>query len=343
MNARTVHARHQLLSTALPLALASILVTAGCGSGKASTGGNAKPVGDSKSVIRGVLANTSDPLWTTIGCGATKEAKARNIDFKWYAAKTADSTELNSVFNAANLDNPQGLILDSPTGDQFIAQIQTLQKKGVPVTTTVQGMNPAPYAPIVAHQEAPPEIVAMANDVLKGGGSVFTVGGSAAVPAVADRYKGLLKELAGEPGVKVLPVQYTDFDPTKTQTAVNSAILANPNLKLIIASTGPEGQGAVAALKQSGRSDIKIIAFDAVPAEVQALRDGTILALAAQPAEEIGKIEIDVLADYLANHPGSSTPITEVKNTDVGLKLLTKQNIDDPAVQGFVYKTTCTG
>lgn len=318
---------------AVSLALAIALLAAGCGN--AGAGGSASSI-----VIRGVIANTSDPFWNTIACAASAEAEKRGIDFKWYGAKSADPTELNTNFNAALLDRPQGVILDAPTVDQFSAQVMAQQAKGVPFTMAVP-MNPPAYNTIVGNQDAPPEMIAMGAEVLSDGGSVFTVGGSAAVPILEDRYRLLLKELGKGKGVTILPVQFTDFDPTKTQVVVNSAILAHPDLKLVVASTGPETSGVLAALEQAGRTDIKVISFDAVPAAVEALRAGKILAIGSTPVTEFGEIQISVLADYIEKHKGSTASITEAKETTIKVGLLTQKNVDDPKVAGLLYKASC--
>ncbi|MFG1646312.1 sugar ABC transporter substrate-binding protein [Amycolatopsis sp. NPDC049252] len=321
-------------AVAIPLALGIALVATGCSSAGTGSGGQ------SSTVLRGVVANTSDPFWNTMACGATAAAKKRGVDLKWYGSKSTDPTELNTNFNAALLDQPQGVILDSPTVDQFSAQVAGQQAKGVPFTMAVP-MNPPSYNTVIGNQDAPPEMIAMGADVLKGGGSVFTVGGSAAVPLVADRYRLLLQELGKGSGVTILPVQFTDFDPTKTQVAVNSAILAHPDLKLLVASTGPETSGVLAALQQAGRTDIKVISFDAVPAAVEALRAGKILAIGSLPAAEVGEIQVNALADYVDQHKGSVQSITEAKQSHIKTGLLTRQNIDDPASARLIYKATC--
>ena len=328
-------------AAAIPLVVGIALLAASCG--RAGPGGGSSTAtrgADSPIVIRGVVANTSDPFWTSVACGATKEAKKRGIDFKWYASKSTDATELNSNFDAALLDKPQGVILDSPTVQQFAARVAGQQAKGVPFSVAV-GMTPPAWNTIVGNQDAPPEVIAMGKEVLKDGGSVFTVGGSAAVPIVADRYRLLLKELGTVNGVRILPVQFTDFDPAKTQVSVNSAILANPDLKLIVASTGPETIGALAALRQAGRADIKIISVDAVPPAVEALRAGKILTIMSTPVEEFGRLQLSNVADYIEKHKGSTDPITSPQNTTIKIGYLTQQNLDDPKSQGFIYKATC--
>jgi ribose transport system substrate-binding protein len=124
-------------------------------------------------------------------------------------------------------------------------------------------------------------------------------------------------------------------------TSVSSLILAHPDLKLIVAASGPDGQGAAAAIKQAGKvGQITLVAFDAVPPEVQALRDGTITALIAQAPQAIGQAQVDALVDYIKAHPDGG-PVSPAGTQPIPNQLLTKDTIDDPANANYIYKTTC--
>ena len=332
------------LGAATAVALSVALLATACG-GSGSSGSSKASSGSSTSsapiVIRGVLAQTSDPFWRTLGCGASAQAKARGIDFKWFESSANDATVLTTNFNTALLDKPQGVLLDAPSVQQFSAQVIAQQAKGV-VFSNVVGMTPPTYHLAIADQESPPEVIALAQSVIKGGGSVMTLGGSAAVPILQNRYRRLLEKLRAVPGANVLPVQYDNFDATKAQVDVNAAIIAHPDLKLIFSSNGADTPGVLAALKQANRQDIKVIVADATPSAVEALRAGTILAIQALPALEAGQVQIDALVDFITKHPNNTTPVTETTETIIKVRVLTKANVDDAASQGLFFKTTCS-
>jgi ribose transport system substrate-binding protein len=139
----------------------------------------------------------------------------------------------------------------------------------------------------------------------------------------------------------VLATEYSGFDINKATTDVNSLILAHSDLKLMIAADGPDGQAAAAALKQSGKAgQIALIAFDAVPAEVAALKDGTISALIAQAPGKIGSESIKALVDYITANPSGGAVAVDGEET-IESGLLTKANVDDPANADYVYKAQC--
>ena len=143
------------------------------------------------------------------------------------------------------------------------------------------------------------------------------------------------------PDLTRLTNDYSGFDINKSTQNVSALILANPDLKLIIASNGPDGQAAAAALKQAGKAgQIALIAFDAVPPEVDALREGTISALIAQAPGTIGSESVKALVDYLHANPQGGA-VAPAGDMEISSGLLTKDNIDDPANAVYVYKTGC--
>ena len=104
--------------------------------------------------------------------------------------------------------------------------------------------------------------------------------------------------MAANPDMVWLPELLDNFDTTKGTQLVGATILAHPDLKVIIASAGPGGQAVAAAVKQAGKAgEIAVIAFDAVPAEIDALRDGAVTflghkALAKWPLPRFGRWSI---------------------------------------------------
>jgi ribose transport system substrate-binding protein len=143
------------------------------------------------------------------------------------------------------------------------------------------------------------------------------------------------------PDLEPLPNDYSGFDINKATTNVASLIIAHPDLKLIIAADGPDGVGAAAAIKQADKvGDITLIAFDAVPPEVDALRAGTITALIAQDPVSIGATSVDEIVKYLKDNPDGGA-VKPSGSITIPSFLLTAKNIDDPANEKYLYKTEC--
>ena len=81
--------------------------------------------------------------------------------------------------------------------------------------------------------------------------------------------------------------------------------------------------GAIAALKQAGRTDVQVYSFNATAPAVQAVKDGTMTATLGVDLTSAGKMLIDQIPDILA--AGDSW---EPKSFVPGYTLVTKDNVD---------------
>jgi ribose transport system substrate-binding protein len=96
-------------------------------------------------------------------------------------------------------------------------------------------------------------------------------------------------------------------------------------------------------VKQSGKhGQVEVYSYDATPDIVSALKDGTITALLAQaPRLQAGKA-VEILVDYVKqNRDGKTVEKAAEREIRVPTEILTKDNVDSPEAQGYLYKATC--
>ena len=251
--------------------------------------------------IAGVLANTSDPFWASVQCGAEEEAEARGVTLKMYTSTAIDDNETASNFQTATLKTPDGIYADPFNGQQFVAQYKQLMEKGVPVVTTT-GTDPrTEYQAVFSDYNTAPFAEEALAGVSAGAGSMLYMGGAPGIPPLEGRTLPFLDAVAeARPDLTRLEDEFSGFDTNKATTDATSIIIANKDLKLIVVAAGPDAAGAAAAVKQAGKEDqITVIAFDAIPPEVEALKAGTIDVLIAQNPFEIGRQQVGALVDYL--------------------------------------------
>jgi ribose transport system substrate-binding protein len=79
---------------------------------------------------------------------------------------------------------------------------------------------------------------------------------------------------------------------------------------------------------------VKAVAFDASPSEVEALGKGIFSALIGQKPYLMGDQAVRAIVDHLN---GDKTKWHGQK-IDTGFQVITKQNMDDPAVSKFIYR-----
>ncbi len=328
--------KHQR-TTALVATVTLALSLAACG----SDGGDSGSATSSDIKLSGVLANTSDPFWATVSCGAKAEAKKRGVALKMYTSTSTDNNAIASNFQSATLSNPDGILATPFNNNQFIAQYKTLMAKGVPVVTGNPSDPQAEYKSVTSGTDTDKFAEDALKSVSKGEGSMVYMGGAPGIPPLESRTKPFVAAVeSARPELKRLKDEFSGFDINKATTDASSLIIAHPELKLIIAATGPDAVGAAAAIQQANKSgEIALIGFDAIPPEVEALKKGTISALIAQAPLEIGAAQVGALVDYL--EAGSKGAVSTKGVEKIGNQLLTKDNVDDPANAKYIYKASC--
>jgi|EndMetStandDraft_5_1072996.scaffolds.fasta_scaffold123523_2 ribose transport system substrate-binding protein len=295
--------------------------------------------------IAGVYRNTADAYWVTAMCAAEKEAKKLGVELKTFSIAVNDNTQLSQVLDAALLTQPQGLLFAPADNKTFATKIGEIMAQGIPVI----GENPQEpdtmWKVIQTSQDGSLYVEPILAALAGVEGKAVVLNGLPAASAAweTQRYGAIQEALkVSNPKLEWLPELLDNFDVTKGTQLISGTILANPDLKVIIASSGPGGQAAAAAVKQAGLSgQIVVIGFDAVPAEVDALRDGTITFLGAQGPGEVAAAQVRALVDYIKANPEAG-PVTPTHETEyLPLGLLTKDNVNDPSMVNYIYSSKC--
>jgi ribose transport system substrate-binding protein len=335
----STHRRLAPLTTGVAFATLAVML-AGCSSGSPSSPSGEPASSDVSLAV--VLPNTSDPFFATISCGAEAKAEELGVEVGVFNSTNTDANTMSSNFQSALLTDPDGILVTPFNNNQFIAQYQTLMADGVPIVTGAGTEPQAEYLNVYSDTDTAPLAEELLPMIPEGAGSMVFLGGAPGIPPLEARtapFVAAVQEL--RPDLTALPTDYSGFDTNKASTSVSSLILANPDLKLIIAADGPDGLGAAAAVEQAGKKgEIAVIAFDAVPGEVDALKAGTITALIAQNPTEIGARSIEALVEYLEEHPDGGA-VSPSGSEAIANKVLTADDVDDPANAGYLYNATC--
>lgn len=292
--------------------------------------------------VAGVLINTQDPFWTTIGCGAQARANELGVTLELYSAPNMDAAQMTAAFDAALLSSPDGLFGTSTAPNQFVTQFGELMANGVPVVTGNPTDPAAQYRVVWSSGDTAPYIDQLLPLIPEAEGTMLVLGGVQGLPPLEVRYVPLVDAvLAARPGLHEIERIYSFFNINAATSGVEAALIANPDLKVIVASNGPDGIGAAAAVRAAGlQGQVTVIAFDAVPPEIEALREGTITALIAQSPAQIGAVSVQSIVDYLrSGATGAVAPSDEF--IGIPQRMLTAENVDDPANADYIYHPLC--
>lgn len=303
--------RTHILAAAGSLAL----VLTGCSAGS-TTGGNGSAKPPKNKNVALVLGVKGSPFYDALACGAKAKAKELGLTLKVSAPDQFAADAQIPILNAVTASRPAvGAVV--PTDAQaLMPPIQQLSSAGTRVITVDQVLaNPAAAkSQIITDNAAGGGMAADEMAKLIGGkGKVLVITQPPGSSAQDQRTAGFVKELKKYAGITYLGAQYQSDDPQKAAQIVTSTLSAHPDLAGVFSTNDQGAIGAITGLKQAHASGkVKIIAYDAATAEVNALKNGSISALIAQNPKQEGEVAMQTAADLIAGKPVKSQQLTEL-------------------------------
>lgn len=316
---------------ALGAAAALALTLSSCSSGSGSSGGGSKSI----TLITGVK---SDPFYITMTCAAQAEAKAKGVGFTADGSAQWDVSVQRPLIDSVAAAKPAGLLVSPVDTTALTPSLKQIQNAG----TKVALVDTSVTDPSIG-------ITRISSDNVKGGqvaadalakqmgekGSVIVISVKPGVSTTDDRIKGFTQEMAKFPGISVIPTLYDNDLPATAASQIQSTLAAHPDLGGVFAGNTNTAQGIATGLKQAGKQGtVKVVAFDAEPDEVTALKANTIQVLVAQDPAAIGTQAVDQLVGSF-----NGKPVTASIGTT--MVAITQQNMNDPAVSKYFYKAAC--
>ena len=260
----------------------AMLVIAGLLSGVAAAVAQDKP---KVAFIPGI---SSDPYFKAMEIGARAKAEELGIDLLWQGSANEYSPQSQLPFvNAALAEDIKVLILVPTDPDALQPSVTKAKALSIPVITVDQPVSDRTYvsSTVLGDNIGGGALAAKTlAEQIGGSGKVFIISGSPSATTDVLREQGFRDELsANYPDVEVIGREYSNSQPAQATTAVSTVLLANPDLKGIFALNGTSGVGAIAALRNNNAvGTVKLIGYDAYPAQVEALKEGVFSALIAQ-------------------------------------------------------------
>ncbi len=153
------------------------------------------------------------------------------------------------------------------------------------------------------------------------------------VSSVMGRVKGFQKGIAKFPNMAVVGVDYNLDVQQKAQEQTLAALQANPDIVGVFGTNLFSAQGAYQAVVNAGLTGaVKIASWDATVDLINALKEGKVDLVLAQKPAEIGALAVEW--GYKHFTQGAEIP----KKVIPGFEFFTRENVNDPNMQQFIYK-----
>ena len=272
------------------------------------------------------------------GCYKGFEAAGELYGVKTIYAGAAeyDVNQAVTVFEQIIANKPAGIAVTCINPDAYEEPIKKAMEAGIPVVTfDADSPNSGRYSFLATGNKA---AGAMAANYLasalgeKGDVALVTLPGQL---NHEERTAGFVETIeANYPNMKVVQVANGGGEQTTAAAAASGILQANPSVVGLFCTDATSGVGAVAAITETNRTDVKIVSFDTDKGTLDAIKDGKIAASIAQGTWNMGFWAFQML--FQLNHnlinptegwaDKGINPLPPY--VDTGVNVVTKDNVD---------------
>jgi ribose transport system substrate-binding protein len=280
-----------------------------------------------------------DEFYVSMACGAQAAAKAiGGVKVDVQGPAKFDASLQIPILNAIVAKKPDAIMMAPTDTKALITPMKAAKAAGIKVIE------------VDTHVTDPSiSISKIASDNVLGGrkaaealagltgskGEWLVVNVKPGISTTDQRQQGFELQAKKYSGVKYLGTRFDDDDPAKAAAVTTAELAAHPNMNGIFGANLFSAEGAATGIRNAGKAaQVKIVGFDAGPAQVQQLKQGLVQALIAQEPYDIGYQAVTQAVNSLTGKPVKAKIST-------GLVIVTKKNIARPNVSKYLYKSKC--
>lgn len=294
--------------------------------------------GGSKQITIGFVPGvTTDPFFISMQVGAQAEAQKLGVNLLWQGASTYNPSSQTPVVDSLISRGVNALAIAPTDAQAMIPPIQRAVNAHIPVISVDSTINNTSLltARVTANNvqggAAAADIVAQ---LVNKQGAVAVLAPSPGITTDAQRIQGFEQEIKKYANIQYVGIQYDQEQNTTAATLAQELVLHYPNLVGIFGTDDTSASGAADGIRSAGKTgQVKIVAYDAEPLEVQGLQSGLIAALIAQKPYDEGQLAVQYAYDAAT---GKTSQI--VKSTTLANVTIDQSNLSQN--QQWVYKTT---
>jgi ribose transport system substrate-binding protein len=284
-----------------------------------------------KTYTFGVIAKSNNnPVFQAAKTGAEDEAAklskehGANIKIDWRTPNEEDPQKQADAVEQLVNAGANGIAISASDANKLTDAINKAVDSGVPV---VMFDSDAPKSERLAifgtdDIDCGQKVMSELAKEMGGKGVVAILAGNQNAPNLQKRVQGVKEEAKKYPDIKILDSYYHKETPQDAAAKVEQVMQAHPEITGW-AMVGGWPLFTDNALKFAPGT-VKVVAVDALPAELGYLRSGHVQVLLAQQVYEWGSKSVDMLYDKVAEN--KNPPSTFVKGE---LIPITKDNVDE--------------
>lgn len=282
-----------------------------------------------KRIIGVVPQGQSHMFWQSIHAGAVAAARETGVDIIWNGPPTeGDYNGQLKVLDALINRRVDALAVSPFDTKALVGTVERAVRQGIPVIIFDTGIDTDVFTSRVATDNYGAGVLAARRlgKVLNGKGKIVIVAVQPGIASTMAREAGFEETMRKEfPGILIADKRFGMADFAKSLQVTENMLNAHPDLDGLFASNESSTVGAVQALKPR-QGKIRMVGFDWSPTLANDLRAGVIDSLVVQDPFRIGYESVKAAVEKI----NGGTPR---KIVNLPPLLVTRENLDDPAVQ----------
>ncbi len=300
---------------------------------------DAKPAGssagpsDGKRTLVMIPKATQSSFWNAVRRGGEQAAEEFDVELLWKGpSRENDRAGQKQVVQQFTNAGVAGMLLAPTDSKALAAEVRTATAKGLPVLifdSAVDGEAGKDYISFVATDNTAAGKLGGKHlmELVGKGGKTICFRHMEGHESTTKREDGAIEEMKAGGAEILVDDRYTGDSAAEAQTTALNMIDVIREADGVFASNQTASEGLLLALRKTNLAGkVKLIAFDASPLLVEALRNGEVDAIVVQDPVNMGYQSVKLMLDHLDGKPVDPLVVTDVK-------LATKENMDDPAIK----------
>jgi ribose transport system substrate-binding protein len=262
-----------------------------------------------KPVIAVALPNLTNPYYVAMKKSFEKNAATQGFDIKVLIADNDDAKQLSQVQTFVQ-DKVNAVVLNCVSSGPCVSSVQELNAAKIPVFTInllpdgdgLKQVGATVVQAVETDQKMGGKYIGeqLMKDLGKDASAIIGIVGEPTSIAANARDDGFKEAIAANPNLKVVALVNGKVEETTSLKVTTEMLQGHPKMTIVYSDTEPSALGAIAAIQQLGRNDVKLYAF-VDKLGVQDIAENTILkAGAIQEPARLAQIVVENIKKFLA-------------------------------------------
>jgi ribose transport system substrate-binding protein len=313
------------LSSLVMLSAAALLFGAGCDKESVTAEVPSGPI----HVIAVIPKLTNTVFWKSVLAGAQEAGKdyGYEIIFDGPDRETNSARQIQIVEDAI-VRHVEGVVIAPVDRQNLVPSVDKLAELKIPCVIIDSGLDAVHFVSFASTDNYQGGVLAAQRmgHALGGKGNVLVVRHIAGSHAAVKRVSGFMDTISNDfPGIKIVDSQSGQDSAVIAKKVTEEMLQRNPDVQGLFACNVDMSVGALQALQDQKRTEIKMVAFDPDKSLLDGLRSGEVAGIIVQDPYKMGYEGVKAVA---LHNKGQSSP----RLIDTGVEVVTSENVTDPKI-----------